>query len=279
MKIFFCIFAFTISVLALPEPTSFQINCKACHILDEEVVGPSLVEIAKIYRNDREKFIEWTINPGKKRPHQAVMPSMAHVPKKDLNEIYDYILKATKGVKQRRTNRNDPFAGTPHKLRRPRIQRTFLDKTGPASLYVALPKELNLNLIWDATLCRLRFISEGEPDDWSYWQSNGNNFSKHGKVIYAETEALLNLGPELDRKFKGYRINNDGLPTFLYSIGDIEIEETISSQDKLVTRSFQANLPLNFRVPKVPKNQNLRTSIEKSSDRDSRQLIITHTKL
>lgn len=279
MKFFFCFFAFAIQALAVPEPTSFQINCKACHILDEQVVGPSLVEIAKIYRQDRDKFIEWTINPGKKRPHQAVMPSMAHVPKEDLNEIYDYILKATKGVKERRTNRNDPFAATPHKLRRPRIQRTFLDKTGPASLYVALPKELNLNLIWDATLCRLRFISEGEPDDWSYWKSNGNSFSKHGQIIYTETEALLNLDPQLPRQFQGYRINNDGLPTFLYSIGDIEIEETISSQGKQVTRSFQANLPLNLEIPKVQKNRKLKTAVEKSSDRDSRQLIITHTKL
>ncbi|MEM9080605.1 MAG: c-type cytochrome [Verrucomicrobiota bacterium] len=240
MKTLSLLLAFACAAFAIPEPQSFTLNCKACHALDQQIVGPSLVEIAKIYRTDRETFLKWTINPGKKRQDLPEMPAMAHVPEKDLHEIYQYILKATAGVKEKKKKRTDPWANNPHKLRRPRVQRIFLPDTGPASLYVALAGPQQLNLVWDTTLCRLRYLTSGEPNDWWYLQGNGNALAGIGKSIYSEHQPLLESLKDQKPLFKGYRINPDGLPTFLYQLGEIEVTETILSPSSgTVERRFK----------------------------------------
>ena len=41
-----------------PGEQAFKVNCSACHLLAIEVVGPSLVEIAKTYpRKKRGEFV------------------------------------------------------------------------------------------------------------------------------------------------------------------------------------------------------------------------------
>lgn len=225
-------------------------------------MGPSLVEIAEIYRKDRAGFIKWTINPGKKRPDQAVMPSMAHVPKNDLDEIYDYIIAVTKGVRELRGPRTDPFAEASHKTRRPRIQRTFLKNTGPASLYVALPGDSQLNLIWDADQCRLRYITKGEPDDWPYLKSNGNSFSNIGKTLYTEAHSPLGTPTTNETTFKGYRVNADGLPTFFYTFDNIAVEETITESAGQAKRTFKLSKPIENLPHDFPSSPSLVTKLQ-----------------
>ena len=224
---------------AVEEPQPFAINCKACHLLDQALVGPSLVELAKIYNGKPEEFLKWTRAPGKKRPKMIQMPSMAHVSDEDINTIYTYIVAATKGVTEKKSKNGDPFANHPHTTRRPRVQRTFLPNAGPASLYVALPGEAKLNLVWDTTLCRLRYITEGEHDDWPYLRGNGNAFASIGKSLYTEEKRpFLSTSEDQTTIFKGYRINSDGLPSFIYTIGPIEFVETITGSDKTITRTI-----------------------------------------
>jgi cytochrome c551/c552 len=224
---------------AVDEPEAFTINCKACHLLDQSLVGPSLVELAEIYKDKPEEFLKWTKSPGKKRPKMIQMPSMAHVAEDDINTIYTYVMTATKGVTLKKSKNGDPFATHPHTTRRPRIQRTFLPNTGPASLYVAMPGEAKLNLVWDTALCRLRYITEGEHDNWPYLRGNGNALTKVGDILYTEERPPFSLkSGSAQPSFRGYRINKDGLPTFLYNLGSIEIAETISGSDKTITRSF-----------------------------------------
>jgi cytochrome c551/c552 len=223
----------------IEEPQPFTINCKACHLIDQALVGPSLVELAKIYKGKPDEFLKWTRAPAKKRPKMIQMPSMAHVSDQDINTIYTYIVAATKGVTEKKSKNGDPFANHPHTTRRPRVQRTFLPNTGPASLYVALPGVAKLNLVWDTTLCRLRYITEGEHDDWPYLRSNGNAFATVGKTLYTEENSAFSLKSGIaPPSFRGYRINKDGLPTFLYKIGSIDIAETITGSDKTITRTF-----------------------------------------
>ena len=42
---------------ALTPPPAFSTNCATCLLLDQSVVGPSLVEIATIYRKREYAFI------------------------------------------------------------------------------------------------------------------------------------------------------------------------------------------------------------------------------
>jgi len=227
----------------IAEPAAYTTNCKACHLIDQVVVGPSLVELAELYpRKKRDEFIQWTIQPGRKRDEMPQMPSMAHIPKEQLLEIYDYIKTATVGVKRIRRPGGDPYAKAPATTQRPRVVRTFVPEASPASLIVALPTEKKHNLIWDTAHSRLRYISIGKVDNYPYLRSNGNALANIGEIIYRETEAIFT---SKDIHYKGYHLSKEGYPSFIYTIGDSKITESISVKNDAIIRSFTA-------TPKLP---------------------------
>lgn len=224
------------------EPIAFTTNCKACHLLDQALVGPSLVELAELYpRKNFDDFLKWTITPGRKRDHMPQMPSMAHVPEAQVQEIYDYIKKVTVGVTKVKRSKVDPYATAPAKTQRPRIERTFVPEAGPASLILALPTPDKHNVIWDTDQCRLRYVSIGEPDNYPYLRSNGNALAKVGDIIYRETEPVF-TAENVD--YSGYHLSTDGFPSFVYRIGEVELSETISVEKGAVVRRITAKSTL-----------------------------------
>ena len=224
------------------EPAAFTTNCKACHLLDQALVGPSLVEVAELYpRKKRDQFIQWCLTPGHKREHLPPMPSMAHIPEDQLIEIYDYIKQVSVGVKKIRTSKGDPYATAPATTQRPRIVRTFVPEASPASLILALPTAQKHNIIWDTVHCRLRYITVGKVDNYPYLKSNGNSLAKVGDVIYRELEPIFS---SQEIQYKGYRLNKEGYPSFLYQIGTTEVTESISVDGDTIIRSFQTTAKL-----------------------------------
>ena len=131
------------------------------------------------------------------------MPSMAHVGKEELANIHDYILKGTKGVKEVKVRKVDRYAKSPVYTKRPRLVRTFLPETGPASLIISLPTKDKHNLVWDTALCQFRYLTTGETDNWPYLKSNGNSLAKPGEVIYRSSSPIFNSKEA--PTFLGYR--------------------------------------------------------------------------
>ena len=72
---------------------AFESTCGGCHAIDKVLVGPSVIEIQKIYAGNRDGIVTWSKNPGKKRQGMS-MPSMAHVPETELGAIADWMLNA-----------------------------------------------------------------------------------------------------------------------------------------------------------------------------------------
>ena len=245
---------------AIVEPLAFSVNCKACHLLDQTLVGPSLVELAELYpRSDRDKFVQWCQEPGRKRDQMPQMPSMAHIPEPQLVEIYDYIKKITVGVTKVRRSNKDAFA----KTKRPRILRTFVPESGPASVLLALPTAAKHNVVWDTEQCRLRYISVGELDNYPYLRSNGNSLAKVGDIVYREPERVFSAD---DVQFKGYQVSEEGYPSFLYRIGDAEVTETISAEGDAVVRSIRATPALpEYQLPDTGSEQ-LKAEVVSSED-------------
>jgi cytochrome c len=58
-------------------PTVFKTTCSSCHAVDRVLVGPSLQEIASLYRDKPEGIVAWTMNPGRKRTDMPQMPAFA----------------------------------------------------------------------------------------------------------------------------------------------------------------------------------------------------------
>ncbi len=218
----------------------YQIHCIACHVTDESIVGPSLIEISRLYQKDNTKhFIEWCLAPGKKRPDSVQMPSMAHVGEKNLAAIHSYLLEEVKGKKQKRPTKvrswkQDDF---PMPKTRPLVQRMFLENSGPATITVALA-EHDLNFAFDAGSCRLRFVWQGAEfiRAWPYWQSNGNAIVRIvGEMRYEENsppfQAADSSNPE-EVKFLNYQLDKAGIPTFRYHRGGVLFEEKITANQE-----------------------------------------------
>jgi len=268
---FACLLPFT-ALAAVKEPKAFTLNCKVCHSLDQNLVGPSLIEIAKLYpRKKSNEFIQWCVEPGKKRQEMAQMPSMAHIPKAELKEIQAYILEVTKGKDQRMRVTKDLFKDSPSASARPRVTRTFLPKTGPASMAIALPTAQKHNLIWDTDQCRLRYISVGVVDNFPYLRSNGGSFAKVGDIVYTE-EPLFDS--KLQRQFKGYELTKSGFPILHYMIGKTLIHEEISVEENVITRKFTTDSTLpQFKKPESSK------AIQSNAAISGNSLTISHKTL
>lgn len=229
--------------MASPEKI-FTTNCVACHQLENKaqpIVGPSLVEISHIYKKDLKGFIKWCNAPGKKRKNAVQMPSMAHVGDKDLEAVYHWMIKSTKGKKYTPPKKKSidlyPLKGDAAK--RPRTQRIFLPDTSPASIAVTLDGDHSL--CWDTVSCRLRYIwAGGFIDGFPYWKSNGGSVAKvKGKVYYRSLPALKSGFISAQTPlFKGYNIV-DGLPVFSYELGSMKISESIQNKAGIVTMKFK----------------------------------------
>lgn len=221
----FLFVALTGATRAAPDGAQlFTTNCAACHLLDQLVVGPSLVEMRKIYDGKPDDFVKWAVAPQKKRKNLIEMPSMVHVGDEGLRAVYEHVMEISEGVKEVKVEKGDPFLTSPTHTVRPQVQRIFMPNAGPAAIAVALDE--NVSVCWDAGECRLRYAwTGGFIDGFSYWAKNGRSVAKiKGEVRYTEAEPVLGL--EGARKFHGYSLKN-GLPVFRYSIGETEVTEAL----------------------------------------------------
>ena len=102
MKYFF-VFLSLASLAMAEKPDGaqlFTMNCSACHLPDQMVVGPSLAEIRTLYLGKLDDFVKWCVAPQKKRPNAVDMPSMVHVGDEGLRLIHEHIMKVSVGVKK-----------------------------------------------------------------------------------------------------------------------------------------------------------------------------------
>ncbi|MGA0133911.1 MAG: c-type cytochrome [Opitutales bacterium] len=220
-------------------------NCAACHLPDQMVVGPSLIEISKLYGKKPKEFVEWAIKPQKKRNNVIEMPSMGHLGEANLLAIREHMIRASQGLKEKKAALADPFARTP---RRPEVQRIFLPNSGPAAIAVALPGDLAF--CFDAGRCQLRSVWRGNfLKAWDYWKGNGKaQVVRDGEVVW---EAAAEQ-PSPAVRFLGYTVDETGLPTFEYVRDGATFRETMTAAGKRLTRSFVVETDRPVELPVDP---------------------------
>ena len=218
--------------------TLFEQNCLACHQVENKrtpVVGPSLVEINHVYKDDLAGFIKWCNAPGQKRKNVIQMPSMAHVGDKGLTEIHKWIKEATKGKKFQpdAPKKEVPAWEVLKESDKPRLHRIFLPYTSPASMAVTIDGKHSF--CWDTVSCRMRYIWKGGYIDGNpYWKGNGNRLANLMGVIYYQapqgiSAGIAEGGKDAAPHFKGYKLVN-GLPEFHYTIGKLSVKEAYSNK-------------------------------------------------
>lgn len=71
----------------------FNQYCTACHKIDAKLVGPPVLEMAKIYKGNIADLQKWIKNPGKKRPDYPQMPGFtSQLNQEQLDQLAEYIL-------------------------------------------------------------------------------------------------------------------------------------------------------------------------------------------
>ncbi len=69
----------------------FQESCSTCHAVDQKLIGPTIKEMAEIYKGNPNAMIQWIKAPGKKRTGEA-MPAQSHLSERQLKLVAQYIL-------------------------------------------------------------------------------------------------------------------------------------------------------------------------------------------
>ncbi len=127
------------------------------------------------------------------------------------------------------------MAGVPGGGKRPFVQRIFLPDCGPAGIAVALPG--GQNYCWDAGLCRLRYVWQGDfIDGAEHWAGKGAAPAVLSGVPWWRGAPGENPArqawpqmPSGTPRFLGYRTTPDG-PHFRYRVGSTEVTETVTAQ-------------------------------------------------
>ena len=127
----------------------------------------------------------------------------------------------------------------------PIVYRTYLPGASSRAIAVGLPG--GISYAFDAKLCKLLYFWEGGFLDFEKsWTGHGGWYSKlmGTKIFEAPASFPLRMGskqnPEV--KFLGYRTEGE-LPSFLYQINGISVEETIGfdADNRTIVLSFKVS--------------------------------------
>lgn len=145
---------------------------------------------------------------------------------------------------------------------KPRIFRTFMKDAGSRGIAVGFP--VGTHFGYDATNARLVDAWKGDFIDASgAWANRGGmTAGGQGKVIWKAPEgpSLLiaqappatwptKFSPDIKPRFGGYRLDDQGVPTFLYSLGAAQVEETFTPSAGGIRRTFKlTGVPEGFKV-------------------------------
>ncbi|MCC9603303.1 cytochrome c [Stieleria sp. JC731] len=226
-------------------------GCVQCHAFGGEslpgVVGIDLQQIDQRIRPDW--FYEFVKNPNavKERTRMPTFFPNGESNRKDLLDgdvdrqlaaIWAYLGKLPGSGLPRSIDeiRSANFELVPNE--NPIVLRTFMDDAGTHAIAVGFRQELNF--AFDAERLRLALMWKGRfLDAKGTWYER---FTPPANPLGTERIVFpLNAGrllPDERAQFRGYRLDEHGVPTFLYRIGDLDFTDKISpSSEKSLRRT------------------------------------------
>lgn len=239
------------------------LNCISCHAFAElppaGPPGPNISHFASRLRYDW--WHTYALGPARQKPGTR-MPAffatgkstktdiLAGDPDKQIDAMWSYFNLSS-------------FAPPPSGIQtgkglalsvgdRPRIFRSFMKDAGSRGIAVGFP--VGTHFGFDATGVRLVDAWKGDFIDASgAWTNRGGTVaSGQGKAFWkapagpplvlgqtAPASWPAKAGDDVVYKFDGYRLDAAGIPTFLYRIGAVSVEETFTPADGGVRRAFR----------------------------------------
>ncbi|MBL9115195.1 MAG: c-type cytochrome [Verrucomicrobiaceae bacterium] len=137
---------------------------------------------------------------------------------------------------------------------RPIIQRTFMESVGAKAIVVGFPA--GIHLAYDADHCHPALVWKGRFfDAYNTWFTRAAPFEKPlGDVIGRWPDESSGADA---KRFGGYKLDSSGVPTFLFQVGSIQIQERLEPKDGQLYRhlSWDSSKMANVTISHPPEAQ------------------------
>ena len=221
--------------------------CVACHGLkDRKSLGPPVIRLTHtVERLQPEYFKELLLNPQATQPG-TMMPPMFMGRKKadqEIESMWIYLKELEGQPLPEGLLSSEDFELKPEKGTRPIIFRSFIEGAGSHAIAVGYPQ--GVHATFDAVQVRWTQIWKGRfLDAMSNWQSRE---MLPIKPLGTDLKALPESG-SAKRVFGGYRLDKQGVPTFLYQQDGQPVEDTLRPLPD--GKGFEHEVKVNGKVQK-----------------------------
>ena len=209
------------------------LGCVTCHGLkDRKSLGVPVINLSHtVERLTPSYFKALLLNPQATQ-RGTLMPPLFMARKtanQDIEQIWTYLKELDQQPLPEGLLRNDDYELKPGKEGRPIVFRTFMEGVGTHAITVGYPEGVHaafdaLHMRW-ALLWKGRFV-----DALGTWQDRAMPPAKPlgEPVLKLSAEcAFTGSSAAATPEFGGYRLDRQGLPTMLYKVGELEVEDTL----------------------------------------------------
>ncbi len=220
------------------------LGCVSCHGLkDRKSLGVPVINLSHtVERLQPEYFKELLLNPQVTQPG-TLMPPLFLARKKadqEVEMIWTYLKELDQSRLPEGLLQTGDYELKPEKEKRPIVFRTFLEGAGMQAVAVGYPQ--GLHAAFDSFESRWAVAWKGRfLDAMSTWEERAMTPAKPLgekpkslplRMPLAELTSASDTWPDAcgtaaGYLFKGYRIAKDGVPTFLYEAGGLQLEDVL----------------------------------------------------
>lgn len=203
------------------------LGCVSCHgILGRKSLGPTVLQLTHVTeRLQPEYFKRLLLNPQVTQPGTLMPPLFAgrKAAEKEIESIWTYLREAASLPLPEGLLSQGDFELKPGSVGRPIVFRSFVEGAGTHAVAVGFPE--GVNLCFDARTCRWKVAWKGRfLDAMNNWKERAMPpIAPLGNQVNALTPAEEAANVRL--KFVGYRLDANGVPSFLYEVNGVEIED------------------------------------------------------
>jgi mono/diheme cytochrome c family protein len=210
--------------------------CVSCHGLkDRNSLGPPVINLTHtVERLQPEYFKELLLNPQATQVGTMMPPLFIGRKKADqeIESLWTYLRELDGQPLPEGLLSTEDFELKPEKVKRPIVFRSFIEGAGTHAIAVGFPE--GIHAAFDPTVCRWRIIWRGRfLDAMSNWQSREMNPIKPlGSDVkelpnHAAFSSASRDSTESEVSFRGYRLDPKGVPTMLYTVDGVLVEDRL----------------------------------------------------
>ncbi len=220
------------------------LGCVSCHGLkDRKGLGVPVVNLSNTaQRLQPEYFKELLLNPQAVQQGTLMPPLFMGRKKADqeIEEIWTYLKELDQSRLPEGLLLTGDYLLKPEKEKKPIVFRTFLEGAGMQAVAVGFPQ--GLHAAFDSLEARWALTWKGKfLDAQSTWEERAMTPAKPMGENVATLPLRMPLvklssasdawpdtcGAAAGYAFKGYRVGKDGVPTFLYEVGGLKVEDEL----------------------------------------------------